>query len=446
MEDVFLKFPHLSEEIFKSSGNQNLVKCIEVSRMWCNYLEVQKFVQIRIIESIVMQFNEVEEIWNNAFKDTSTETIIELRLGVQEFYKAFEDKLHNNYGVVCLNHGLSPIHIAAGVSNINLLKKLQGKTTDKYPKNQEGWTPLHIAAGYGNLKTFKTIFEEVENKNPSADFGLLEKNCTPLHSIAARGHFKMFKLVIKKIEDINPSTTNGLTPFNLAAYNGHFKICRLMMDRLEEINPGNIINGYSPFHSAAQGGQIEICKFFLKHLGNKNPGLNNGWTPFLEAAQFGQLEVCKPFMEEIDETNPITNDGITVLHAAAIGGYSNVYEFLMKKFSDTNPSTIDGWTPLHAATAHGHLEVCEMILQNIQDIQGIMVECNGKTPLALASDYKHLICMLLINSHIQSLVLKDIQNNQIEFIFPSERRLYDSFPDFTPSSDINNWCLTDSQH
>ena len=84
---------------------------------------------------------------------------------------------------------------------------------------------------------------------------------------------------------------------------------------------------------------------------------------------------------------------------------------LMKKFSNTNPSAIDGWTPLHAAASHGHLEVCEMILKNIQDIQGVMVECNGETPLALASDYRHLICMLLINSHIQSLILKDIQDN-----------------------------------
>ena len=113
----------------------------------------------------------------------------------------------------------------------------------------------------------------------------------------------------------------------------------------------------------------------------------------------------------IDETNPLTIDGVTVLHAAALGGYSIVYEFLMKKFSNKNPSAIDGWTPLHAAAANGHLEVCEMILKNIQDIQGVMVECNGKTPLALASDYKHLICMLLINSHVQSLILKDIQDN-----------------------------------
>jgi hypothetical protein len=128
--------------------------------------------------------------------------------------------------------------------------------------------------------------------------------------------------------------------------------------------------------------------------------MHNGWTPFHEAARYGQLEVCK-----LEETNPISNDGLTVLHAAAYGGHSNTYEFLMEKFNDKNPQTNVGWTPLHAAAEHGHLEVCALILKNIQTIKGLMVQCNGKTPLTLASENEHFICMLGINSHLQSLLL-----------------------------------------
>ena len=43
-----------------------------------------------------------------------------------------------------------------------------------------------------------------------------------------------------------------------------------------------------------------------------------------------------------------------------------------------------------------------------------------------------------------ALTKKLIINNIIECIFLSQGRHYDSFPDFTPSSDAN-WCLTDSQ-
>ena len=153
---------------------------------------------------------------------------------------------------------------------------------------------------------------------------------------------------------------------------------------------------------------MKICEHFMNQFENKNPGHHNDWTPFHEAAKFGQLEVCKLFVEKIEETNPRTIDGVTVLHAAAYGGHSDVYEFLMEKFEEKNPSSIDGCTPLHTAAANGSLEICEMILKNIQDIRGVLVEWNGKTPLALASDNEHIICMLLINYHMQSLISKDL--------------------------------------
>ena len=176
MEEIFLRFSHLNEKIFKLLDNQNLVKCMEVSRIWGSHLKVQKFVQIRTIKAIVKHYDYVEEIWNDVFMNNSTDIINELQLAVQEFYN--ECKCEENHES---NHGLSPIHIAAGVSNLSLLKRLHDKTADKYPKNQDGWTPLHAAAESGNLKTFKMIFDEVEEKNPSAGFGVVGNNWTPLH-------------------------------------------------------------------------------------------------------------------------------------------------------------------------------------------------------------------------------------------------------------------------
>ena len=177
------------------------------------------------------------------------------------------------------------------------------------------------------------------------------------------------------------------------------------MDRLEDKNPGNsIVDCVIPFLTAAQGGHLKICEFFINQLTDKNPG-QNGWTPFHEAARSGKLDVCKLFMEKLEETNPISNNGLTVLHAAAHGGHANVYEFLMEKFDDKNPQTNGGWTPLHIAAQHGHLEVCALILKNIQTIKGLMVQCNGKTPLALASENERFMCMLGINSRLQSLLL-----------------------------------------
>ena len=51
MEEVFLRFSHLSETIFDSLDNPSLANCKEVSKSWYFYLDTQKFLQPRIIKA-----------------------------------------------------------------------------------------------------------------------------------------------------------------------------------------------------------------------------------------------------------------------------------------------------------------------------------------------------------------------------------------------------------
>ena len=52
MEEVFLRFPHLSEDIFNSLDNKTFVICKEVSTVWYDYLDDKKFVQERKVQMI----------------------------------------------------------------------------------------------------------------------------------------------------------------------------------------------------------------------------------------------------------------------------------------------------------------------------------------------------------------------------------------------------------
>ena len=59
MEEVFLRFPHLSEDIFNALDNKTFTICKEVSKVWYNYLDDQKFVQERrvgIIKKMIKKF------------------------------------------------------------------------------------------------------------------------------------------------------------------------------------------------------------------------------------------------------------------------------------------------------------------------------------------------------------------------------------------------------
>ena len=59
MEELFLRFPHLSESIFNALDNKTFVICKEVSTVWYDYLDDKKFVQERrvgMIKKLIKKF------------------------------------------------------------------------------------------------------------------------------------------------------------------------------------------------------------------------------------------------------------------------------------------------------------------------------------------------------------------------------------------------------
>ena len=59
MKEVFLRFSHLSEDIFNALDNNTFAICKEASEVWYNYLDDQKFVQerqVRMIKKMIKKF------------------------------------------------------------------------------------------------------------------------------------------------------------------------------------------------------------------------------------------------------------------------------------------------------------------------------------------------------------------------------------------------------
>ena len=79
MEEVFVRFPHLSEQIFEKLSNKSLAETRKVSKIWCNNLDQQKFLEIRIIKATIEKFDNVHKTWENVFKSCNKETLTELR-------------------------------------------------------------------------------------------------------------------------------------------------------------------------------------------------------------------------------------------------------------------------------------------------------------------------------------------------------------------------------
>ena len=359
MEERFERFSHLSEAIFNCLDNKSLVKCKEVSRIWCDYISEQKLYHIRIIHLTVGKFHEVGRDWKKVFRKGATNTMKNLRHAVEQFYL---EKNNVHY-----YEGLTPIHVAAGTGDLSLLEEIQKTAQEKYPEDSEAFTPLHYAAQNGHLNICKALIENMPNKNPKGKGILFEdkKGWTPLHSAAREGHFEIFKLIGSEIEDINPKMGDNSTPLHKAAIGGHLNIVNYVMTRLDDKYPQDI-KGYTPLHMAAHNGHLPVVEFIMHGLENKNPRNIIGDAP---------------------------------LHLAAYNGHLKVVECIMAVIEDKNPRCPVGFTPLHGAAYYGHWKVCELILRNISDKAPLW---DGKSPLALASENNHsLVCILFMDENIE---------------------------------------------
>ena len=84
MEQLFSRFPHLSEAICNQVDNEGLRKFKEVNRTWNLYLTEQKLYEVRIILATIEKFRNIGDGWNKVLKESSKETLVNLKHAVEK--------------------------------------------------------------------------------------------------------------------------------------------------------------------------------------------------------------------------------------------------------------------------------------------------------------------------------------------------------------------------
>ena len=291
MEVLILRFPHLSENIFDQLNDENLAKCSEASKTWNNHVLKQKFFHCRKIKRRMEKNQVFGEFWKKVLSKANTEITLQLSLAVDEFFEEKDGFLHcklhhglTHSGLIIRHFGLTPLHIAAGIGNFQIVEYILQKyeienLTVKYSKRNCG----------NNLKN--------NNKNPRNTW-----KETPLHFAASKGHLKICKYIVDKVEDKNPKCIKGRTPLHYAAIRGHLEVCLLIMAKIQDKNPYDVYK-FTPLHYAAFHGHLPICKYILDNVGNKNPKTILGKTPLSLASERGHLQICKYIMDRFGNKN-----------------------------------------------------------------------------------------------------------------------------------------------
>ena len=212
MEESFQRFSHLSEKIFEHLDYISITKCRKVNKKWQNYLDDGKIIRFKIIQSIrstLEKFQKVGKSWDEAFNTLNTDALRDLGVSVKKVYI-------EKYRTLLENLNLTPLHIAAIIGQLKMVKCIMIKLEDKNPRINDGRTPLHAAAFRGHLNIVKYLMEVLKDKIPRDNAGN-----TPLHFAAENGQFKVSKYIIDNVEDKNPANNTGSTPLDFA-YNNSF--------------------------------------------------------------------------------------------------------------------------------------------------------------------------------------------------------------------------------
>jgi hypothetical protein len=171
MEEVFQRFPHLSEDIFKALDNETLANCEEVSKVWYSYFDYYNFLQnrrVEIIEETIRKFHQLHEEFRTSSDTIRVQNLLNAaRMG--DFGTVEQSMIE---GIVNVHHksesdfieDFSTLHWAADNGYFDVVKYIVDITEDKNPRDTNGNRPLHYAAMKEHLDLKYLVDKEVKSR------------------------------------------------------------------------------------------------------------------------------------------------------------------------------------------------------------------------------------------------------------------------------------------
>ena len=249
MEHLWLRIPHICEQINELLDDESLIKYKEVSRVICSIIENQKsgkFLIIRMIQCYVKNPEEFSTDWRIIFQKLPAERLSEFEILVKEFYKAFPSRFENNW---------SPMHISAERGRLDFCKFIAKVSFTKIYK----LSPLLFSVQAGHLEVSKFLYNEVEHNNHRRN----QFQLTAQYLAAKNGHLETYKFLHEKSNDINPFMQHFITPLHLAAQHRHFEVCKYICDHSVFVGPRRS-DEMTPFLLATHRGHFKIARLLIE--------------------------------------------------------------------------------------------------------------------------------------------------------------------------------------
>jgi ankyrin repeat protein len=326
-------------------------------------------------------------------------------------------------------NGETPLHVAAGGQNPQLVRLLIEHGANVNAKNNSLFTPMMYAAEYcksstAKLQTIKYLIEKgaevnAQSKNGWTALMLVCKNGKPgAHRQKAVEH------LIKKGADVNMATNYGWTALLLLFYEQDpgedgLVISKMLIEKGADVNAKNKIQ-WTPFMSAVRFGEpsaekLKTVRYLLKKGANVNAKNKHQWTPLMHAVNNGKAgkekialitlliekgasinavnkykESAIFFAQDVQTLSLLLENGAHIdlknrrerspLMHALVEGRDEVAKLLIEKGCNINLKDLMGRNALLLATQYDRGELIDLLLQ-----QG--AEAGAKTPFGETALY-----------------------------------------------------------
>ena len=253
------------------------------------------------------------------------------------------------------NEGDTPLHIAAMLGHVDVIKCLIEARCDPLCKNVYGNTPAHLAALNGHLPALKYFIEQMK-----FDLSITnEEGQMVIHYACCIKNIDIVQYLVEECsDDISSIDQEGNTPLLKAAMNGQLTVIEYLIKRGCDPGQRNTY-GNTPLHVAASNGHLSVVKYYTKHLvHDPNTANDQGQNCLHIACSRGRMEVIRYLVEECSiDIDKKDKEGSTSILLASVYGHLAVVKYLITKGGDLLQRGAFGFSPIDAAIIGEQLSV-----------------------------------------------------------------------------------------
>ena len=274
-------------------------------------------------------------------------------------------------------NGIPPLHFAAGLGDLDVVKLLVDAGADVNGKCQAWMAPLHYAA-LGNAD--REVFGLLVSKGADID-ATDSKGQTPLMLAARTGCSGGVEALIAAGAALDAEDIQRQSVICHAAAGGNDALVKLIYQK-----GGRDVVRFAKtgvlFQTAAAAGSLALAEILLTEGVDVNIRDEAGFTPLLTALERDHREMAAYLLSKGADRDAITKDGRKMIDIACIAGNSAlVSELVAGGKADKSASSL-----LSTASNRGRLEIVTLLVEHGADVNAPGPD--GASPLlrAIAGD------------------------------------------------------------